>query len=115
MAFDLRDGGFHIVLSKDVPEIVRTRIAPLVAEFLARHNLTRREISAFLLHPGGRKLLSNIERELQLCRCGNLSSATILFILDARLSQHDLSAGAYGLVAAFGPGFSAELVLLQWT
>jgi alkylresorcinol/alkylpyrone synthase len=127
MGFDLRDGGFHIVLSKDVPEIVRHRIAPLVAEFLARHNLTRREISAFLLHPGGRKLLSNIERELQLCRCetqvswdvmwryGNLSSATILFILDARLSQHDLSAGAYGLVAAFGPGFSAELVLLQWT
>jgi len=67
-----------------------------------------------------------VERELELDRTdtqlswdvlreyGNLSSATILFILHARLTTGQMAPGAYGLVAAFGPGFSAELLLLQW-
>jgi alkylresorcinol/alkylpyrone synthase len=88
--------------------------------------LSRAAISAFILHPGGQKLLSYIEEQLDLCRCdtqlswdvlreyGNLSSATILFILHASLTKQAMKAGDYGLAAAFGPGFSAELLLLQW-
>jgi alkylresorcinol/alkylpyrone synthase len=84
-------------------------------------------MAAFILHPGGHKLLSYIEEQLGLCRCdtqlswdvlgqyGNLSSATILFILDAWLTTKTMAPGDYGLAAAFGPGFSAELLLLQWT
>lgn len=126
MGFDLRETGFHIVLSKDVPQMIRERIRPLVDAFLARHGLTRETVAAYLLHPGGQKLLSYIEEQLELCRCdtqlswdvlehyGNLSSATILFILHACLVNGVQRAGDYGLAAAFGPGFSAELVLMQW-
>ena len=126
MGFDLRDTGFHIILAKDVPDLIRGRIKDLVDGFLQRRGLSRGELHAFLLHPGGQKLLAYIEEQLELCRCrtqlswdvlanyGNLSSATILFILDAFLRAPTLRTGEYGLAAAFGPGFSAELVLLQW-
>jgi alkylresorcinol/alkylpyrone synthase len=127
MGFDLRDTGFHIVLSKDVPQLIREKIAGLVDGFLGRHRLDRRDVSAFLLHPGGQKLLSYIEEQLGLSECdtriswevlrqyGNLSSATILFILHEWLTTRQVDPGKYGLAAAFGPGFSAELLLLQWT
>jgi alkylresorcinol/alkylpyrone synthase len=126
MGFALRDNGFHIVLSKDVPQMVRERIKGLVDGFLEQRGLAREQIAAFLLHPGGQRLLSYIEEQLGLCRCdtelswdvlgqyGNLSSATILFILDAWLTRRTMRAGDYGLAAAFGPGFSAELLLLKW-
>src|SRR6185295_7271719 len=58
MGFDLRESGFHIVLSKDVPQMIRERIAALTNGFLARSGLTRSDIATFLLHPGGQKLLS---------------------------------------------------------
>jgi alkylresorcinol/alkylpyrone synthase len=126
MGFDLRDSGFHIVLSKDVPQMVRERIKGVVDNFLERRGLAREQITAFLLHPGGQKLLSYIEEQLGLCRCdtqlswdvlreyGNLSSATIFFILHACLTTKSMRTGDYGLAAAFGPGFSAELLLLKW-
>jgi alkylresorcinol/alkylpyrone synthase len=126
MGFDLRDTGFHIVLSKDVPQIVSGKIKELVDSFLGRRGLTRESVAAFLLHPGGQKLLSYMQEALGLCRCdtqlswdvlgqyGNLSSATILFILDTWLANNAMHAGEYALAAAFGPGFSAEFLLLQW-
>jgi alkylresorcinol/alkylpyrone synthase len=126
MGFDLRDSGFHIILSKDVPQMIRERIRGLVNSFLGDHNLTLDKIAAFVLHPGGQKLLAYIEEQLGLCRChtqlswdvlaryGNLSSATILFILHEWLTKKSMNVGDYGLAAAFGPGFSAEMLLLQW-
>ena len=126
MGFDLRDSGFHIVLSKDVPQMIREKIRTLVDAFLQRSGLTLANLSAFLLHPGGQKLLSYVEQELELDRTdtqlswdvlgeyGNLASATILFILHTFLATRTMSRGAYALAAAFGPGFSAELLLLQW-
>jgi len=126
MGFDLREDGFHIVLSKDVPQMIRDRIRELVDDFLGQHSLTRDHMAAFILHPGGQKLLAYVEEALGLCRCqtefswdvlgryGNLSSATILFILHEWLTRRRLNGGDYGLAAAFGPGFSAELLLLKW-
>jgi alkylresorcinol/alkylpyrone synthase len=126
MGFELRDSGFHIVLSKDVPQMVRAGIRPVVDAFLQRRNLHVDDVTAFILHPGGQKLLTYLEEQLGLCRCdteyswdvlrrlGNLSSATILFILHDWLTKRPMASGAYGLAAAFGPGFSAELLLLQW-
>jgi alkylresorcinol/alkylpyrone synthase len=126
MGFSLQDSGFHIVLSKEVPYMIRERIRALVDEFLGRRHLALNQIAAFVLHPGGQKVLSFMEQELGLHhsdtdfsrdvlrRFGNLSSATILFILHEWLTRKRLNRGAYGLLAAFGPGFSAELMLLQW-
>jgi len=99
MGFDLRDSGFHIVLSKDVPQLIRERVRELVEGFLARQGLRREDISAFILHPGGQKLLSFMEAELDLTRTdtelswdvlrrfGNLSSASVLFILQEWMSN----------------------------
>jgi alkylresorcinol/alkylpyrone synthase len=126
MGFDLRDTGFHIILSKDVPELIRERVKGLAEGFLARQGLRKEDISAFLLHPGGQKLLSFMQEELGLTRAdteisweilrryGNLSSASVLFILNEWLVQREMPSGSYGLLMAFGPGFTAEMILLQW-
>lgn len=126
MGFDLRDTGFHIVLSKDVPELIRARVKGLAQGFLAKQGLRQEDISAFLLHPGGQKLLSYMQEELGLKpsdtevswdilrRYGNLSSASVLFILNEWLVQKEMPSGSYGLLMAFGPGFTAEMLLLQW-
>ena len=126
MGFDLRDSGFHIVLSRDVPDLIRSRVKELVDCYLHRHNLTRDEIGVFVLHPGGQKVLTFVAEELGISdeqiepswhvlrEYGNLSSASVLFALHQWLiGEADLS-GKYGLMAAFGPGFTAEQLLLRW-
>ena len=127
MGFDLRDSGFHILLAKDVPEMIGAKIKGLVHGFLERHGLKQEDIKGWILHPGGARLLGNVEIALGLTKCqtqpswdilgnvGNLSSATILFILQEWLEKRPLQPGDYALAAAFGPGFSAEFLLLQWT
>jgi alkylresorcinol/alkylpyrone synthase len=126
MGFDLKDSGFHILLAKDVPEMIGAKIEGLVDGFLSRHGQTRAAIRGWILHPGGSRLLSNVEKELGLSKCdtqpswdilgtvGNLSSATILFILQEWLEKRPLKKNDIALAAAFGPGFSAEFLLLQW-
>jgi alkylresorcinol/alkylpyrone synthase len=126
MGFDLKDSGFHIVLSKDVPQLIRDRVKGLAEGFLARQGLRQEDISAFILHPGGQKLLSFMEAELGLTRAdthfswdvlrrfGNLSSASVLFILQEWMSKREMPSGSYGLLMSFGPGFTAEMLLLQW-
>ena len=126
MGFDLKESGFHIVLSKDVPQMIKEKIKGLVTSFLSHHSLGPENISRFILHPGGQKLLLYMEEELGLRRSdtqvswdvlsqyGNLSSASVLFVLHECLTKNDANPGDCGLLAAFGPGFSAEMVLLQW-
>jgi alkylresorcinol/alkylpyrone synthase len=126
MGFDLKDGGFHIVLSKDVPQLIRENIRAPFEAFLEQHGLQRSDLKAFILHPGGQKLLQYMEDELGLRReetqfswdvlrnYGNLSSASVLFVLQEWLRKGKVAAGSYGLLAAFGPGFSAEMLLLEW-
>ena len=127
MGFDLKDGGLHIVLSKDVPQLIRDKIKGLVEGFLASYGLAQDDLAAFVLHPGGQKLLLFIEEELGLPRAmtqyswdvlreyGNLSSASVIYVLQEWMTKGKMAAGEYGLLTAFGPGFSAEMMLLQWT
>jgi alkylresorcinol/alkylpyrone synthase len=127
MGFDLKNSGFHIVLSKDVPELIRGRIRALATSFLGKHRLALDDVAAFVLHPGGQKLLHYVEEELGLPRArtqpswdvlqefGNLSSASVLFVLHEWLAKRQMNSGEYGLLAAFGPGFTAELLLAQWS
>jgi len=126
MGFDLKDSGFHILLAKDVPEMIGGKIGGLVRGFLERHGRKQEDIKGWILHPGGARLLGNVEKELGLNKSdtqpswdilgnvGNLSSATILFILQEWLEKRPLKSGEYAMAAAFGPGFSAEFLLLQW-
>ncbi len=129
LGFDLRDDGFHSVLSKEVPALLKTEIAALVRGLAARQGLSRADLSFFVLHPGGKKILGVVEEELGLRRedtqlswdvlrdFGNQSSASVLFVLDRfveRWRREGAPApGAHGLLAAFGPGLSVDLLLLR--
>jgi alkylresorcinol/alkylpyrone synthase len=93
---------------------------------ISRHGLLREDISAYILHPGGQKLLAYIEEELGISRTqtqpswdvlkkyGNQSSASVLFVLHEWITKVRMSPGDYGFLAAFGPGFSTDMALLQW-
>jgi len=125
MGWRITDEGFRVVLSGEVPELAR-RIRPDVDAFLAEHGLVLREIDHFVCHPGGPKVLRAFEAALELdgraldvtwshlARCGNLSSASVLMVLGDTIELQKPVAGSHGLLLAMGPGFCAELVLLQW-
>jgi len=126
MGFDLTDGGLRIVLSKRVPHEIREHAPDAIAEFLAASGRSVGDIDHFLLHPGGRKIIEGFEtafglgegaldrtREV-LARHGNLSSATVLFILDEFQRAGRGKDGDLGLLVAFGPGFGCESLLLGW-
>ncbi|MDB4980466.1 MAG: Chalcone synthase [Myxococcales bacterium] len=125
LGFDLRDDGFHSVLSKEVPALLKTEIGALVRGLAARRGLARADLSFFVLHPGGKKILGVVEEELGLRRedtqlswdvlrdLGNQSSASVLFVLDRWRRERAPAPGAHGLLAAFGPGLSVDLLLLR--
>jgi alkylresorcinol/alkylpyrone synthase len=126
MGWEICDSGFKIVLSAKVPEMVNEHFGSDVDGFLSSHGLDRQSIKHWLLHTGGPKVLKAIESTLQLQpsalhrtwaslqEVGNLSSASVLFVLGDFMESEEPQTGDHGLLAAMGPGFCAELVLLQW-
>jgi alkylresorcinol/alkylpyrone synthase len=126
LGFDLHEDGFHSVISKDIPALLKSEIVALVDKLAARAGLTRAELTCFLLHPGGRKILGAVEDELGLPReatqpswdvlrdYGNQSSASVLFVLHQWLSRREPPARTHGVLAAFGPGLTTEMLLLRW-
>jgi predicted naringenin-chalcone synthase len=127
MGFQLRDSGLHVLLSPEIPRQVRAAAQELVVGFLHECGLALADVDHFLFHPGGRKILEAFEQTLELPRQalaasrrvlrdhGNLSSATVLYIVDDYLSNSIGRAGERGLLLAFGPGFGAEFLLLEWS
>ncbi len=126
MGWDISEKGFQIVLSPSVPDVIREHLGQDVDSFLAGHDLTRRDITSWIMHTGGPKVLEasqdalGVSREaLQLSwdclrRTGNLSSASVLCVLEQVMRQKRPEPGAYSVLAAAGPGFCSELVLLRW-
>jgi alkylresorcinol/alkylpyrone synthase len=126
MGWDVVDRGFKIVLSPEVPDVVAREVPGAVDAFLAEHGLARRDIAAWISHPGGPKVLKAIEEGLELpddalrssrellSSVGNLSSASVLYLLDEHRRHRRPAPGSYGLLMAMGPAFCAELVLLRW-
>ncbi|MBI2817302.1 MAG: type III polyketide synthase [Acidobacteria bacterium] len=125
MGWDISEKGFRVVLSPEVPSMVERHLAADVDVFLADAGLVRSDIGAWVLHPGGPKVLQATQAALELApealhhsweslrKVGNLSSASVLLVLE-RFMQQPPAPGTYGLLAAMGPGFCSELVLLQW-
>lgn len=125
MGWDITDRGFQIVLSADVPEVVDRHLRADVDAFLADQGLARRDVAAWIAHPGGPKVLEAMERALEVPRAalertwrslrevGNLSSTSVLLVLAATLADRP-PPGSYGVLLALGPGFCSELVLLRW-
>ena len=126
MGWDFVDGGFKVVLSPKVPELVTAHIRADVDGFLAARGLERAQVTHWIAHTGGPKVLQAFERALELPEAalrrswaslrsvGNLSSASVLFVLSELLASGEARPGDVGVLMAMGPGFCAELVLLRW-
>jgi len=126
MGWDITDTGMQIVLSASVPEVVQSFIRDDVDRFLDQQDHTITDIGNWVCHPGGPRVLEAFEVCLELERSdlqvtwdslasvGNLSSASVLFVLRDTLADHAPDEGTLGMMIAMGPGFCAELVLLRW-
>jgi alkylresorcinol/alkylpyrone synthase len=126
MGWDIRDTGFRIVLSPDVPKVVLENLRGDADSFLASQNLTLADIKSWIFHSGGPKVLEATEKSLELPpealalswkslrEVGNLSAASVLCVLEDTLKNHPGESGTYSILAAMGPAFCLELVLLQW-
>lgn len=125
MGYKNNQQGMSIMLSPKIPGEVRSSGGAIVRSFLDKHDLSPGDIDHFVAHPGGQAILDALEEALDLDgddlapsrlvleQFGNLSSTTVLFVLEEVLSSNP-STGDLGLVLAFGPGFNADLGLLSW-
>ena len=122
MGWEILDEGFKVVFSRDIPTIVNQNVKEDIVSFLAKHDLKITDIKNFITHPGGIKVINayidalkidpamlNNTREI-LKDYGNMSSATVLYVLD-RFIKTGFENG-YGLMMSLGPGFSSEMVLV---
>lgn len=126
MGFDLVESGLQMVLAPDVPGNIIAHLPSIVLPFLERNGLSPKQVDQYLFHPGGRKILQSVDEWLLtlgkgvplsheiLREHGNMSSATILYILE-RAMQGENRAGETALVLSFGPGFTAQRALLRWS
>lgn len=126
MGWDVGGSGFRIVLAATVADVVEKYLRDDVDTFLADHGLTLADITSWVAHPGGPKVIEAVTRSLdlapqalqvtrdQLARRGNLSSSSVLQVLEATMADRRPEPGSHGLLLAMGPGFCAELVLLRW-
>jgi alkylresorcinol/alkylpyrone synthase len=125
MGFDVGSSGLRIVLDADVPVVIGRYVGEDVDLFLADHGLTRADIEWWVCHPGGPKVIDALQETLgladeavaltrrSLARIGNLSSASVLHVLEDTLRDRPPAPGSHGLLMAMGPGFCSELVLLR--
>lgn len=126
MGWNISEKGFRIVLSTEVPNLIRQNLGRDVDAFLADNGYRRSDLQSWVLHTGGPKVLEACATALGLhngqldaswdClrKVGNLSSASVLVVLEDVIKHRRPEPGAMGLLAAMGPGFCSELLLLQW-
>ena len=126
MGWKIGSDGFEVILKATVPQLAEAHLQADVDGFLTAHGLTRAEISHWVCHTGGPKVLQAFEKSLELPEnalhrswnslqtVGNLSSSSVLFVLKDMMESAEAKSGDYGLLLAMGPGFCCEMVLLQW-
>ncbi|QJT05918.1 type III polyketide synthase [Streptomyces asoensis] len=126
MGWDIKDSGFQVVLDPQVPDVVRRYLADDVEGFLGDHGLKPKDVTAWVCHPGGPKVLQAVTETLDLpddaldvtwrhlADVGNLSSSSVLHVLRDTLAERRPPPGTPGVLLAMGPGFACELVLLRW-
>jgi len=125
MGWDVVDAGFRVVFGSRIPAVVTHHFRNLAAELLRRHGRRPEDIRHHIYHPGGTKVLRAYDNALGLAPdalahsravlrdYGNMSSATVFFVLERFLSDDAMRPGDLGLLSAFGPGFTADLALIE--
>jgi alkylresorcinol/alkylpyrone synthase len=126
MGYDLKDTGNHLRLSKLLPGYLTRLLPGAIGDFLKEQELTLKDIAWWLVHPGGIKILKNLEenfgitsQQMQfsyevLQKYGNMSSATLLFVLNHFIDSKVYKDGDYALMLGIAPGMMAELILMQY-
>jgi alkylresorcinol/alkylpyrone synthase len=126
MGFHLRNQGLQIVLDRELAPFVRREVVCAVRRFLDGCGVDRADVTRWILHPGGRRIIQVMTERLGLtpedlapteavlAEHGNMSSVTVLFVLDEMLRSVRPRAGELGVLGAFGPGFGAEFALLRF-
>jgi alkylresorcinol/alkylpyrone synthase len=126
MGWDISEKGFHIVLSPEVPDTVVKHLGKDVDEFLTEQRVSRSDIKSWIMHTGGPKVLEATataldltEKELEaswncLRKVGNISSTSVLLVLEDVYRHRRPEPGTLSILAAMGPGFCSELLLLRW-
>ena len=125
MGFNLVNTGLQMILDKEVPKKISDHFPAIIHPFLERNNLTIKDVNHLIFHPGGKKIVQtvedlfgvldkNIDDTKEVLRLyGNMSSATVLYVLE-RFMDRNPEKGERGLMLSFGPGFSAQRILLEW-
>jgi alkylresorcinol/alkylpyrone synthase len=125
MGFKLTNSGLQMVLDIEVPDTIASHFGDIIHPFLQRNNLSIEDIDHLIFHPGGKKIVQTVEELFSglgkniddtkqvLRQYGNMSSATVLYVLE-RIIDSNPTKGERGVMLSFGPGFSAQRVLLQW-
>ena len=125
MGFKLVNTGLQMILDQKVPEVIAAHFPDIIYPFLEENNSSIEEVNHLIFHPGGRKIVEtveelfgklgkNIDDTKEVLRLyGNMSSATVLYVLE-RFLERDLPEGDQGIMLSFGPGFSAQRILLEW-
>jgi alkylresorcinol/alkylpyrone synthase len=125
MGWNVSSDGFQLVLSRDVPKMADCYLGDEVNRFLADHGLSTEDISTWICHPGGPRVIESIENAIGLPaealahswnsmrEHGNISSASVLDVLRRTIAEPPVE-GSLGVMLAMGPGFSFELLLLSW-
>lgn len=125
MGWEFDQDGFQIVLNNEVPAYASGVVSDSLGQFLADHDLKADEIEHWIAHPGGPKVMDALEEGIgrpgalnrsreSLNKVGNLSSVSVLTILDEVLRSGEPEDGDWGVMMAMGPAFCAEFVLLRW-
>ena len=126
MAFHVTDHGFQMRLSSYVPNVLAANVEAFLTPLLERNGLKQSDIAYWGIHPGGSKILDYLQTQLGLSDAdlacsravlrdyGNMSSPTILFVLDEMQRHAHPQPGDYGVLMAFGPGLTMESALVQW-
>jgi alkylresorcinol/alkylpyrone synthase len=126
MGWRFTSDGMRLILSQELNELLRQRLRPAVEDFLRSHDLALEDIAHWILHPGGRRVIEAYRDALgcsgealawtrnSLANVGNLSSASVLFVLADLLQSGRCKEGDRGFLAAPGPGFCAEMLVLGW-
>ena len=125
MGFELTNNGLKMILDIEVPDTIEEHFPAIIHPFLERNNLKIEDIDHLIFHPGGKKIVNlveglfsdlgkNIDDTKEVLRLyGNMSSATVLYVLE-RIMKNQPKAGEKGVMLSFGPGFTAQRVLLEF-
>lgn len=125
MGFDLKNTGLQMILDPAVPETISSHFPEIIHPFLEKYGTSIDKVDHLIFHPGGRKIVQtvsdlfgnlgkNIDDTRETLRLyGNMSSATVLYVLERFLNKN-IKRGEKGIMLSFGPGFSAQRILLEW-